>query len=69
MTISETTQTSVEDCSPDPAVMRRVLGHFCTGVAVVTGRRAHPLREPLPFFRGDFGGFAGRVEAAGSGDA
>jgi 3-hydroxy-9,10-secoandrosta-1,3,5(10)-triene-9,17-dione monooxygenase reductase component len=181
MTISETSQTSVEDCSPDPAVMRRVLGHFCTGVAVVTGHggdgslgftcqsvtsvsleppyisfcpsngssswprireagslcvnvlaadqravcwsfarsggdkfagvdwrpgsngapvldgvlasieadiefeheagdhtivvarvtalRAHPQREPLLFFRGDFGGFAGRVEAAGSGDA
>ncbi|MGA5463751.1 hypothetical protein [Mycobacterium sp. NPDC050041] len=69
MTISETTQTSVEDYSPDPAVMRRVVSHFCTGVAVVTALRAHPQRDPLLFFRGGFGGFAGRVEAAGSGDA
>ncbi|HEY9265862.1 MAG TPA: flavin reductase, partial [Mycobacterium sp.] len=32
--------------TPDPATMRSVLGHFCTGVAVITGRDG---RRPLGF--------------------
>ena len=32
--------------TPDPATMRSVLGHFCTGVAVITG---HDGRRPLGF--------------------
>lgn len=31
---------------PDPATMRSVLGHFCTGIAVVTG---HDGSRPLGF--------------------
>jgi flavin reductase (DIM6/NTAB) family NADH-FMN oxidoreductase RutF len=31
---------------PDPATMRHVLGHFCTGVAVITG---HDRTGPLGF--------------------
>lgn len=32
--------------TPDPATMRNVLGHFCTGVAVITG---HDGARPLGF--------------------
>lgn len=32
--------------TPDPATMRSVLGHFCTGVAVITG---HDGSRPLGF--------------------
>lgn len=44
--MSESVPTATEDSTPDPAVMRRVLGHFCTGVAVVTG---HDGDRPLGF--------------------
>jgi 3-hydroxy-9,10-secoandrosta-1,3,5(10)-triene-9,17-dione monooxygenase reductase component len=39
-----TTELNLE--RPDPATMRRVLGHFCTGVAVITGHDGH---RPLGF--------------------
>jgi flavin reductase (DIM6/NTAB) family NADH-FMN oxidoreductase RutF len=32
--------------TPDPATMRNVLGHFCTGIAVITG---HDGTDPLGF--------------------
>ena len=38
--------TTSELLLPDPATMRAVLGHFCTGVAVITG---HDGTQPLGF--------------------
>ncbi|ORB30512.1 flavin reductase family protein [Mycolicibacterium parafortuitum] len=38
--------TTSELLLPDPATMRAVLGHFCTGVAVITG---HDGTRPLGF--------------------
>ncbi|OBF30908.1 monooxygenase [Mycobacterium sp. ACS1612] len=38
--------TSARLDAPDPATMRTVLGHFCTGVAVITG---HNGERPLGF--------------------
>ncbi|TFV57872.1 flavin reductase [Mycobacterium sp. PS03-16] len=44
--MGESVSTATEDRTPNPAMMRRVLGHFCTGVAVVTG---HDGDRPLGF--------------------
>jgi 3-hydroxy-9,10-secoandrosta-1,3,5(10)-triene-9,17-dione monooxygenase reductase component len=41
-----TTTEITELISPSPASMRAVLGHFCTGVAVITG---HDGARPLGF--------------------
>ena len=38
--------TDLDVEAPDPASMRKVLGHFCTGVAVITG---HDGDRPLGF--------------------
>lgn len=38
--------TTISTTAPDPASMRSVLGHFCTGVAVVTG---HDGVRPVGF--------------------
>jgi 3-hydroxy-9,10-secoandrosta-1,3,5(10)-triene-9,17-dione monooxygenase reductase component len=38
--------TAAQAVEPDPASMRRVLGHFCTGVAVIA---AHGERGPVGF--------------------
>jgi flavin reductase (DIM6/NTAB) family NADH-FMN oxidoreductase RutF len=64
--------TTQELDAPNPVTMRTVLGHFCTGVAVITGHDGErPVgfacqsvtsvsldRRPLLFYRGGYGGFA-----------
>lgn len=46
MTIDDTVQLNGEPSRPGPRDMRAVLGHFCTGIAVITG---HDGQQPLGF--------------------
>lgn len=46
MTLNTATRAAGRTSALDQAALRRVLGHFCTGVAIVTG---HDGRRPIGF--------------------